>query len=89
MTGAGTSNIPADAGAVVLNVTATEAKQPATSPSIPVAKTRPTASTLNYTKGTTIANAAITKVGAGGKVCLYTIAPTHLIADVTGWFPAT
>ena len=54
----------------------------------PCGEDRPTASNLNYTKGSTIANAAITKVGDGGKVCLFTQGTTHLVTDLTGWFPA-
>ena len=89
VTGAGAANIPSDAGAVVLNVTVDGPQQTGHITVYPCGEERPTTSTLNYTKGTAIANASITKVGAGGKVCLYTLAPTHLIADVTGWFPAT
>lgn len=36
----------------------------------------------------TIPNAVITKIGTDGRVCLYTHSPTHLIADVNGYFPA-
>ncbi|MGE0307651.1 MAG: hypothetical protein AB7Q27_18040, partial [Acidimicrobiia bacterium] len=28
----------------------------------------------------------VAKVGAGGQVCLYTMAATHLVVDVNGWF---
>ena len=33
-------------------------------------------------------NAALAKAGSGGNVCIYTQAATHLLVDVTGWFPA-
>jgi hypothetical protein len=89
VTGAGTSNIPADAGAVVLNVTVDGPQQTGHITVYPCGSDRPDTSTLNYTKGNAMANASIAKIGAGGKVCLYTLQPTHLIADVTGWFPAT
>ena len=89
VTQVGASNIPADAGAVVLNVTATGPQSGGFVTVYPCGQPRPTASNLNYTKGTTIANAVISKVGAGGKVCLYTPVSTHLVADVTGWFPTT
>ena len=87
VTETGSSNIPADAGAVVLNVTATQAQQAGFVTVYPCGEARPTASSLNYTAGGTIANAVISKVGAGGKVCLYTQRATHLVADVNGWFP--
>ncbi len=88
VTEAGESDIPAEAGAVVLNVTATGPLSTGFVTVYPCGETRPTASNLNYTKGTTIANAVISKVGEDGKVCLYTNVSTHLVADVTGWFPA-
>jgi hypothetical protein len=87
VTEAGSSNIPADAGAVVLNVTATQAQQGGFVTVFPCGEPRPTASSLNYAPGDTIANAVISKVGAGGKVCLYTQSATHLVVDVNGWFP--
>ena len=44
----------------------------------------PTTSNLNFGAGATVANLAISKVGVGGKVCLFSSAPAHLIADVNG-----
>ncbi len=87
VTQVGASNIPADAGAVVLNVTVTGPQSSGYVTVYPCGEARPTASNLNYVKGTTIANAVISKVGTGGKVCLFTNVSTHLVADVTGWFP--
>jgi len=49
----------------------------------------PNASNLNYIANQTIPNAVITKIGSNGKVCIYNSAPTNIIADVNGWFPAT
>ena len=89
VTGVGSSNIPADAGAVVLNVTATQAQQAGFVTVFPCGEARPTAASLNYPAGGTINNAVISKVGAGGKVCLYTQRATHLVVDVNGWFPRT
>ena len=83
------SDIPADASAVVLNVTVTGPQADGHVAVYPCGEARPTASNLNYVKGTTIANATVAKIGADGKVCLYTHAATHLIADATGWFPGT
>jgi len=34
----------------------------------------------------TIANAAVSPVGVGGQVQLYTDLRAHLLLDVTGWF---
>jgi hypothetical protein len=54
----------------------------------PCGSPRPTASNLNYVAGSTVANFVLAKVGAGGKVCIYTQSTVNLIADVNGYFPA-
>jgi hypothetical protein len=51
----------------------------------PCGADRPNASSLNFVSGQTIPNAVITKVGAGGKVCIYTTTATHVIADINGY----
>lgn len=81
----GTAN---DASAVSLNITATQTAGSGYATVYPCGSARPSASTINYTPGTTIANGIIAKVGAGGKVCIYTHAQAHLIVDVNGFFPA-
>ena len=85
---AGRGGVPVDASAAVLNVTVTDAQGAGFVTVFPCGQPRPLASTLNYVTGSTVANAAITKIGDGGKVCLLTSAATHLIADVTGYFPS-
>jgi hypothetical protein len=45
----------------------------------------PTASNLNYVVGQTIPNAVIAKLGTDGKVCLFTLADSHLVVDIEGW----
>lgn len=45
----------------------------------------PTVSNLNYGAGVTRPNLATVPVSASGKVCLFTLATTHLVADVTGF----
>jgi extracellular elastinolytic metalloproteinase len=83
---AGRGGVPADATAVALNVTVTESTAPGYATVYPCGTQPPTASNLNYGVGTTIANAAITKVGTGGKVCIFTQQSTHLVVDVNGYF---
>ena len=47
----------------------------------------PTASSLNYIAGLTVANLVIVKLGADGGVNLANaFGTTHLIADVVGYF---
>lgn len=84
---AGRAGVPADAAAVALNVTVTEAHDVGYITVYPCGSDAPLASNLNYTAGATIANAAVTKVGAGGMVCVYTQAPIHLVVDVNGFVP--
>jgi hypothetical protein len=44
-------------------------------------------SNLNFTSGQTIPNSVIAPVSADGKVCFYVYGKTHLLADVSGYFP--
>src|SRR5947207_8404 len=85
----GVAGVPADAGAVVLNVTVTDPTGPGFVTVWPCGEPQPLASNLNYVAGQTVPNLVITKVGSGGKVCLFTMSPADLIADVSGYFPAT
>jgi hypothetical protein len=88
ITGAGVTKIPADAAAVVLNVTVTQPQADGYLTVWPCGQSRPDASNLNATAGQTAPNLVIAKIGAGGKVCIFTQRATHVVADVNGWFPA-
>ena len=81
-------SIPADATAIVLNVTVTEAQGAGFVTVYPCGTPIPTASNLNYVAGSTIANLVISKVGTDGNVCIYNSEGTHLVVDVDGYFPA-
>jgi hypothetical protein len=85
----GRGGVPAsNVGAVILNVTATGPSGPGFVTVYPTGEVRPLASNLNYAAGQTVANLVVAKVGAGGQVDLYNQGgSTHLVADVTGWFP--
>ena len=84
----GRAGVPGDAVAVALNVTITEPEAPGYATVYPCGTEPPTASNLNYVAGQTIPNLVIAKLGAGGKVCVYTQSRAHLIADVLGHFPS-
>ena len=84
----GHAGVPADASAVVLNLTALDSTQPGFVTAYPCGTPRPTASNLNYAPGTIVANSATIPIGTGGRVCLYTHTATNLIADINGWHPA-
>ncbi|MCU1504825.1 MAG: family peptidase [Ilumatobacteraceae bacterium] len=85
---AGRAGIPTDATAAVLNITVTEPTAPGFITVAPCGTPTPNSSNVNYTAGTTTANAVIAKIGTNGKVCITTSAPTHTIADINGYFPA-
>ncbi|MFZ4811864.1 MAG: NHL repeat-containing protein, partial [Ilumatobacteraceae bacterium] len=83
----GNAGIPGSGvGSVVLNVTAVNPTAGGFVTVYPCG-TRPGTSNLNYTSGQTVANTVITPVSAAGKVCFYAEGTTHLIADLSGWFP--
>jgi len=84
----GRADIPADASAVVLNVTAAGTTGAGFITVFPCGSPLPNASNLNFSATQTVPNLVIAKIGTGGKVCLYSVAGTHLIADVNGYFPA-
>ena len=85
---AGTAGVPADAEAVVLNVTVTEPQASGFVTVYPCGAAWPTASNLNYSTGQTMPNAVVAGIGSGGAVCFYTLSATHLVVDVNGYFPA-
>jgi hypothetical protein len=82
----GRGGVTTTADAVTLNITVVDAAAPGFITVFPCGSPQPNASNLNYTTGQTIPNAVVTKIGTGGKVCLYTLAPVHLIVDVNGYF---
>ncbi len=84
---AGRSGVPADATAVVVNVTATASTASSFITVHPSGSSRPLASTLNLAPGSTVANTTIAKLGPDGKLLLYNnTGRTHLIVDVLGAF---
>jgi len=83
----GRAGVPANATAVVLNVTVTEPVAAGFATVFPCGTQPPTASNLNYTPGLTTPNLVLAKIGTGGKVCIFTQSSAQLIADVNGFFP--
>ena len=88
VTATGTTNVPSNASAVVLNVTGTAANADGYVTVWPCGSPQPNASNLNLVAGGTTPNLVITRVGTDGKVCIFTDRGTHLIADISGYFPA-
>jgi hypothetical protein len=88
--GVATGGVPADATAVVVNVTVTETTAASYLTVYPAGVPRPLASNVNWTAGTTIPNLVIVGLGTGshaGKIGVYNDAGTaHVLADVVGWY---
>ena len=88
---AGRNDIPSDAAAVSVNITATQPTSYGYVAAYPTGSV-PSTSTLNFVAGQTVPNAAIVRIGTGGSITLLNASPgsTHLIVDVTGYYkPAT
>ncbi len=81
---AGRGGVAADATAAYLNVTVTHPASSGYVTVFPCTPGMPTASTLNFTAGRTIANAAFTALDAWGRVCIRTTATIDLVVDVGG-----
>jgi hypothetical protein len=84
---AGRAGIPADAAAVMLNVTVVD---PAATGYVTVypCGARPLTSTVNFAPGQLLSNAVLAKLDDAGRVCVFTMSPTDVVVDVTGYVPA-
>jgi hypothetical protein len=83
----GRAGVPTDATAASINFTAVNAREKGYITAYPCGTPLPTASTVNYVPGDTIANSTIIEIGTGGKVCIFNSGTTDLLADITGWYP--
>jgi len=84
------TTIPADAVAVVANVTVTEPTGAAFLTVYPGGTNRPDASNLNFVPGQTVPNLVLAKVGLNGQIMLYdSFGSTHVIVDVVGYYTAS
>ena len=73
------------AGGVFLNVTAVAPSAAGYLTVYPCGSDRPNASNVNYLTGKVVPNAVFSRVGEGGRVCVYTSAETDLVVDVSGY----
>jgi hypothetical protein len=85
--------VPVDLGAATtgaaVNITAVLPRAkgfltvwPASADGTCAAATKPLASNLNYTAGQVVANLAVTAANAAGRICVYSLARTHIVADL-------
>jgi hypothetical protein len=86
---AGRAGIPADAGAVVLNVTAVDPTAASWLTVFPTGSTPPGTSSVSFPAGLTVPNLVVAKIGPDGSVSIANArGSVHVLADVTGWLPA-
>ena len=86
VTVAGRGEVPPDAEAVLLNVTSVFPESPGYLTVFPCGEPRPDpASNVNYFPGGVYPNAVLAKVGVGGQICVFTLATTDVLVDVSGF----
>lgn len=84
---AGVGVVPADATAVVANVTVTGGTAASYLTAYPSGTTRPTTANLLFAPGQTVPNSVTVGIGADGKICLYNqLGTVHVIVDIVGFF---
>jgi hypothetical protein len=84
----GSCNLPSDAAAYSLNVTAVPQGSLPYLTIWPSGQSQPTASTLNAPTGTVTANGAIVPAGSNGDVTVYVGGTSDVVIDVNGYFAA-
>ena len=85
----GVNDVPANATAVVLNVTVVNGSASSFLTVWPTAEPRPLASSLNWTTADARPNGVTAPIGAGGKVSFYNLTGTvDVLADVAGYYTA-
>lgn len=77
-------SVPADAAAVMVNVTAVNPSAAGYVSVYPCGRGRPEASSVNFAAGQTVPNAVLAKVGSNSSICLWASVDTDLIVDVNG-----
>jgi hypothetical protein len=83
---AGRAGIPADATAVLANVTVTEPSSSGFVTLSPTGLPRPEVSNVNFLAGQTVANSSLLALGLDGGVDVFNSSGrTHVLIDVVGW----
>ena len=83
----GTTGVPANATAVVMNMTVTDSNAGSFLTVYPAGPNRPNASNLNFNAGQVIPNLVTVRVGTGGQVGIATaVGSTNVVADIVGYY---
>ena len=83
----GRGRVPWNAAAVVLNVTVTDPQSAGFVTVYPCTASVPTTSSVNFVAGETVANLVSSRLSPPGVLCVFTEATTHLVVDVSGYYP--
>ena len=78
--------VKGEVAGAVLNVTVTEPVAPGYVVVHPCG-VMPATSNVNFLAGESVANLVVVPPNGSGEVCVSSSADTHLVVDVTGWFP--
>lgn len=90
ITVAGSGGVPADATAVVANVTAVNPTTASFLTLWPAGNAQPNASNLNFVGGQVIPNAVTVKLGTSGRINVFNKSGNvHVILDIVGYFTST
>jgi hypothetical protein len=81
----GDSTVPADAVAVVLNVSVVDPSAKGYLTVYPTGATRPVTSNVNYAAGQVVPNLVEVGAGTNGQVSIYSSAGTDLVVDLEGY----
>jgi hypothetical protein len=84
----GRDGIPANAGAVVLNVTAVSPSAAGYLSVWPTGVPAPATSNVNFTPGVIVPNLVVAGIGSNGRVSIYngSNGTSNVVVDVMGWF---
>ncbi|HEX2783864.1 MAG TPA: hypothetical protein VHN36_09785, partial [Ilumatobacteraceae bacterium] len=82
---AGRGGVPTGATTVSVNVTAINPMQAGFFTVFPCGETMPNASTVNFTPGAIVPNAAMVKIGSNGSICVFTNTEADAVVDVNGY----
>lgn len=86
----GVAGVPADATAVVLNLTVVDPTSATYATAWPADRTRPEVSNINVGAGVTAPNLVVVRLDAAGAIRLFNaFGEAHLLVDVFGWFTTT
>jgi hypothetical protein len=78
------AGVPADAGGVLANITATQAATDGFLTMFPCLAGLPVASNLNVMAGRDVANFVLVEPDPAGQICVYSSTATHVLVDVVG-----